>query len=137
MSDLPNEVVRPDGWPQATTVGYVNDGLNLYFLCGLPGERPTDLDGIIEMAETISRLDPAATALSSAMALASVPPLVKITVEAGAPIRPATFSRACSITARAVRPAAWIDDGLPTACITAVMAAMACGRTRVVALWSR
>ena len=24
---------RPDGWPQATTVGYVNDGLTLYFLC--------------------------------------------------------------------------------------------------------
>ena len=27
--------VRPDGWPQATTVGYVSDGLDLYFLCGL------------------------------------------------------------------------------------------------------
>jgi general stress protein 26 len=24
---------RPDGWPQATTVGYVNDGLTIYFLC--------------------------------------------------------------------------------------------------------
>jgi hypothetical protein len=24
--------LRPDGWPQATTVGYVNDGLTLYFL---------------------------------------------------------------------------------------------------------
>jgi radical SAM family uncharacterized protein len=30
--------------------------VKLYFLCGLPGERPTDLDGIVEMAETISRL---------------------------------------------------------------------------------
>jgi nitroimidazol reductase NimA-like FMN-containing flavoprotein (pyridoxamine 5'-phosphate oxidase superfamily) len=29
---------RPDGWPQATTVGYVNDGLILYFLCG-PGSQ--------------------------------------------------------------------------------------------------
>ena len=28
--------VRPDGWPQATTVGYVNDGLSLYFLCVTP-----------------------------------------------------------------------------------------------------
>src|SRR5687767_15935738 len=27
--------LRPDGWPQATTVGYANDGLTLYFLCGL------------------------------------------------------------------------------------------------------
>jgi Pyridoxamine 5'-phosphate oxidase len=26
--------VRPDGWPQATTVGYASEGLVLYFLCG-------------------------------------------------------------------------------------------------------
>jgi nitroimidazol reductase NimA-like FMN-containing flavoprotein (pyridoxamine 5'-phosphate oxidase superfamily) len=25
--------VRSDGWPQATTVAYVNDGLDLYFCC--------------------------------------------------------------------------------------------------------
>ena len=30
--------------------------VKLYFMCGLPGEREVDLDGIIEMAETISRL---------------------------------------------------------------------------------
>ena len=30
--------------------------VKLYFMCGLPGERETDLDGIIEMSETISRL---------------------------------------------------------------------------------
>jgi radical SAM family uncharacterized protein len=28
--------------------------VKLYFLCGLPGERAVDLDGIVEMAETIS-----------------------------------------------------------------------------------
>ena len=28
--------------------------VKLYFMCGLPGERPEDLKGIIEMAETIS-----------------------------------------------------------------------------------
>lgn len=27
---------RPDGWPQATTVGYVNDGLTLFLVW--PGE---------------------------------------------------------------------------------------------------
>jgi radical SAM superfamily enzyme YgiQ (UPF0313 family) len=31
-------------------------GVKLYFMCGLPGERPADLDGIIEMAETIARI---------------------------------------------------------------------------------
>jgi len=30
--------------------------VKLYFMCGLPGEREIDLDGIIEMAETISRI---------------------------------------------------------------------------------
>jgi radical SAM superfamily enzyme YgiQ (UPF0313 family) len=30
--------------------------VKLYFLCGLPGERTVDLDGIVEMAETIARI---------------------------------------------------------------------------------
>ena len=30
--------------------------VKLYFMCGLPGERPADLDGIIEMAERIARI---------------------------------------------------------------------------------
>jgi nitroimidazol reductase NimA-like FMN-containing flavoprotein (pyridoxamine 5'-phosphate oxidase superfamily) len=35
--------VRPDGWPQATTVGYANDGLTLYFLCGLLSQKATNI----------------------------------------------------------------------------------------------
>jgi len=35
-----------NGWQQ----------VKLYFLCGLPGERTVDLDGIVEMAETIARI---------------------------------------------------------------------------------
>ncbi len=30
--------------------------VKLYFMCGLPGERPIDLDGIIEMSEKIARI---------------------------------------------------------------------------------
>ena len=30
--------------------------VKLYFMCGLPGERAVDLDGIIDMAETIARI---------------------------------------------------------------------------------
>ena len=30
---------RLDGWPQATTVGYVNDGLTLYFLCAANSQK--------------------------------------------------------------------------------------------------
>jgi radical SAM family uncharacterized protein len=32
------------------------EGVKLYFLCGLPGERPVDLDGIIDMSETIAKI---------------------------------------------------------------------------------
>jgi len=30
--------------------------VKLYFMCGLPGERPADLDGIVDLAEEIARL---------------------------------------------------------------------------------
>ncbi len=30
--------------------------VKLYFMCGLPGERPADLDGIVQMAERIARI---------------------------------------------------------------------------------
>jgi nitroimidazol reductase NimA-like FMN-containing flavoprotein (pyridoxamine 5'-phosphate oxidase superfamily) len=35
---------RPDGWPQATTVGYVNDGLTIYFLCGPQSQKAQNLE---------------------------------------------------------------------------------------------
>lgn len=35
--------LRADGWPQATTVGYANDGLRLYFLCGLDSQKAANL----------------------------------------------------------------------------------------------
>ena len=35
--------LRPDGWPQATTVGYANEGFTLYFLCGLDSQKAANL----------------------------------------------------------------------------------------------
>jgi nitroimidazol reductase NimA-like FMN-containing flavoprotein (pyridoxamine 5'-phosphate oxidase superfamily) len=35
--------LRPDGWPQATTVGYVSEGLTLWFLCGLDSQKAANL----------------------------------------------------------------------------------------------
>ncbi len=35
--------LRPDGWPQATTVGYVNQGLTLYFLCGRDSQKAANI----------------------------------------------------------------------------------------------
>ena len=35
--------LRPDGWPQVTTVGYANVGLTLYFLCGRDSQKAANL----------------------------------------------------------------------------------------------
>src|SRR5512135_2620738 len=35
--------LRPDGWPQATTVGFAHDGLTLYFLCGPDSQKAANL----------------------------------------------------------------------------------------------
>ena len=37
--------IRPDGWPQTTTVGYANDGLTLYFCCARDGQKAANLAG--------------------------------------------------------------------------------------------
>ncbi len=35
--------VRPDGWPQATTVAYANDGLTLYFACDRDSQKARNI----------------------------------------------------------------------------------------------
>lgn len=35
--------VRSDGWPQATTVGYVNEGLNVYFVVARSSQKFANL----------------------------------------------------------------------------------------------
>jgi len=35
--------LRPDGWPQATTVGYAHEDLTLYFLCGPDSQKAMNL----------------------------------------------------------------------------------------------
>jgi radical SAM family uncharacterized protein len=43
-----------DGCAEAFRRGWRK--VKLYFMCGLPGERTADLDGIVEMAETIAQI---------------------------------------------------------------------------------
>jgi radical SAM family uncharacterized protein len=50
---IKNEVLF-DGCRNAFQQGF--NRVKLYFMCGLPGERAADLDGMIDMAETISRI---------------------------------------------------------------------------------
>jgi nitroimidazol reductase NimA-like FMN-containing flavoprotein (pyridoxamine 5'-phosphate oxidase superfamily) len=35
--------VRPDGWPQATTIGYASEGLLLYFLCSKQSQKAANI----------------------------------------------------------------------------------------------
>ena len=35
--------LRPDGWPQVTTVGYANDEFAIYFLCGAGSQKAANL----------------------------------------------------------------------------------------------
>ena len=50
--------LRPDGWPQATTVGYANDGLTLYFLCGPDSQKAANLSRDDRVSLTIDHDTP-------------------------------------------------------------------------------
>lgn len=45
--------LRPDGWPQATTVGYVNEGLKLFFLCAPSSQKARNLAGDSRVSITV------------------------------------------------------------------------------------
>ncbi|GGD98027.1 pyridoxamine 5'-phosphate oxidase [Tsuneonella deserti] len=45
--------VRPDGWPQATTVEYASEDLTLYFLCGLDSQKARNLQRDNRLSLTI------------------------------------------------------------------------------------
>ena len=67
--------LRPDGWPQATTVGYANDGLTLYFLCSPRSQKALNLAKDDRVSLTIDRDTPdpmAITGLSMAARAAPV-----------------------------------------------------------------
>ena len=50
--------LRPDGWPQATTVGYAHEGLTLYFLCGLDSQKANNLACDNRVSITIDHDEP-------------------------------------------------------------------------------
>lgn len=50
--------LRPDGWPQATTVGFAHDGLTLYFLCGPDSQKASNLALNDRVSLTIDRDSP-------------------------------------------------------------------------------
>lgn len=58
MREQIRKKIKNDDLYEGCRVAFQNnyESVKLYFLCGLPGERPVDLEGIVEMAETISKI---------------------------------------------------------------------------------
>lgn len=50
--------LRPDGWPQATTVGYASEDLTIYFLCGLDSQKAANIAGDNRVSLTIDHDTP-------------------------------------------------------------------------------
>jgi nitroimidazol reductase NimA-like FMN-containing flavoprotein (pyridoxamine 5'-phosphate oxidase superfamily) len=46
---------RPDGWPQATVVGYANDGLVLYCVIGRRGQKYANIQRDPRLSMEIGR----------------------------------------------------------------------------------
>jgi radical SAM superfamily enzyme YgiQ (UPF0313 family) len=58
MREQIRKKIKNDDLYEGCRVAFRNnyESVKLYFLCGLPGERTADLDGILEMSETIARI---------------------------------------------------------------------------------
>ena len=65
---------RPDGWPQATTVGYVNNGLTLYFLCSPQSQKAHNLQRDNRVSLTIDHDTPDPMAISGLSMAAQAQP---------------------------------------------------------------
>ena len=52
--DMTIATVRQDGYPQATTVSYVNDGLKIYFGCAAESQKAKNLARIRKISLTVN-----------------------------------------------------------------------------------
>lgn len=68
--------LRQDGWPQATTVGYVNEGLTLYFLCGLDSQKAANLARDNRVSLTIDHDTPQVMEITGLSMAARTQPVV-------------------------------------------------------------
>ena len=67
--------LRPDGWPQATTVGYANDGFTLYFLCAPNSQKARNLAHDDRISLTIDHDTPDPMAIAGLSMAAHARPL--------------------------------------------------------------
>lgn len=54
VNDLTLATIRADGYPQATTVSYANDGLTLYFAIGLDGQKAHNIQHNNKVSLTVT-----------------------------------------------------------------------------------
>lgn len=54
-NDMTIATVRPDGWPQATTVSYVSDGLDIYFVTGAEAQKAKNIAKNGKISLTVDR----------------------------------------------------------------------------------
>ena len=74
--------LRADGWPQATTVGYVNIGSTIYFLCGLDSQKAANITRDDRISVTIND-DPDALMAITGLSMAAHAVRVTDLAEAG------------------------------------------------------
>jgi PPOX class probable F420-dependent enzyme len=67
--------LRPDGWPQATTVGYASEGLTLYFLCGAESQKARNLARDRRVSLTIDHDTPDPMAITGLSMAAEAEPV--------------------------------------------------------------
>src|SRR3954452_13106572 len=67
--------LRPDGWPQATKVGFANEGLTLYFLCGLGSQKANNIARDNRISITIDRDEPQVMEISGLSMAARATPV--------------------------------------------------------------
>ena len=68
--------LRPDGWPQATTVGYVNAGLTLYFSVASNSQKAANLARDDRVSLTIDHDTPDIMAITGLSMAAHAQPVV-------------------------------------------------------------
>jgi len=69
--------LRPDGWPQAITVGYANEDLMLYFLCGPDSQNAANLARDDRVSLTIDDDAPQVMAISGLSMAARARPVIR------------------------------------------------------------
>ncbi|HSC98250.1 MAG TPA: pyridoxamine 5'-phosphate oxidase family protein [Casimicrobiaceae bacterium] len=68
--------IRPDGWPQATTVGYANEGMTLYFLCAKDSQKALNLARDDRVSLTIDHDTPQVMEITGLSMAARAQPVV-------------------------------------------------------------